>query len=759
MDPFVINFLWFIGSFLFGVMLGCMTGLIPGFHVNNVALLAVSMAPLAIGVGIPLDAVAGTIVATGTVHTFLNYIPSALVGAPDGDTALALLPGHRMLISGQAAQGVAYSARGSQMGMFLSVPLLVVARLLFGTNPGLGLYDASREILPWLLLVISTFLILTETTRLPWPVWMQKMTARMRWEFRKPLEFTIPFGHGKINRRYESLDLRLGNASRICGMLAATAFFLLSGFYGWAVFELPARSPVGIPSASLLMPGLAGLFGIANLIDIYVTTSEMPPQEPNWEMPAIKPLAVPTFLSAICSAVMAILPGMTAAQATVVVMTVRNLWGKFTDPNYIPADFEYGPGMRDFPRPGGIAAAGAGAGVGTLAVGGAAVAATTAVARRSTQTDAGSTAPVSDGASDEDVWGGESVNGGVVSGEERAKKGAIWKGLVMIVLPSLLMWDAFRSREYVCEAIPFGNPITVEGVSIQPTHELCSMLFGQTTLGISGQFQIALVIAIVALGVLLHFLEFGKLVSRRFVNSPPVIDSAGGDAVQDESGAIPATEIPAATVAGVAAGGAVVGAATAGGLSAADLAIFDGARGEAFEAAETSPDLDLDAHSHQQDLEVIAVLSSVNTSVTVMVLGFLYMVGRPRSGAALALNMMYPIDIWNSYEPPADFVRLLAITIGSGLIAVPIMLKVGKGMLKLHEMIPLRTMVGTVILFVSALVWFSTGWIGVGVLIIGTVMGLMPPRIGIRRSHGMGIILVPIMIYTFASQLDSFGFI
>ena len=33
------------------------------------------------------------------------------------------------------------------------------------------------------------------------------------------------------------------------------------------------------------------------------------------------------------------------------------------------------------------------------------------------------------------------------------------------------------------------------------------------------------------------------------------------------------------------------------------------------------------------------------------------------------------------------------------------------------------------------------------------------PRIGIRRSHGMGIILVPIMIYTFAQKLDGFGFI
>ena len=42
------------------------------------------------------------------------------------------------------------------------------------------------------------------------------------------------------------------------------------------------------------------------------------------------------------------------------------------------------------------------------------------------------------------------------------------------------------------------------------------------------------------------------------------------------------------------------------------------------------------------------------------------------------------------------------------------MIKLEKGMLKLHELIPLRTMVLSVILFVSGLVWFSTGFIGLG---------------------------------------------
>jgi len=600
LEGVMLEWAWLMAAFFIGVFLGCMTGLIPGFHVNNVALIALSMSPLAVSAGIPLEAVAAIIVSMGTVHTFLNYIPSALVGAPDGDTALALLPGHRMLISGHAAQGVAYSARGSQLGLLLSVPLLLFARLLFGTNPGLGLYEMSREVLPWLLLTISAFLILTETTRLAWPIWMQKATSWARYPLKKPIEFTIPIANWKIHRRWEAIDFRLGDNSRIAGMLAATAFFLLAGFYGWAVFILPGRSPVGMPSATLLMPALAGLFGIANLIDIYVTTSEMPPQEQNWELPPAKPLIVPCFLSSCCAAVMAILPGMTAAQATVVVMSARNFWGRLTDPDYIPADFEYGPGGVNDP----------------------AAQARIAEYRRETARLHG------------------------LDESELATTAA-----PMIVQESN-EWD------------------TVVGSEVQ-------------TIG-----------------------------TQVVANQPEIVSSE-------------------------------------------DYLMLSKAR----EVKATSPDLDLEAQTREQDLEVIAVLSATNTAVTVMVLTFLYLVLRPRSGAALALNMMYPIDQWTMIEPPSDYIRLMAITIASGLFAVPVMIKVGQGMLKLHELIPLRTLVMSVIGFVTVLVWLSTGWIGIGVLIVGTAMGLMPPRIGIRRSHGMGIILVPIMLYTFAQMYDSFGFI
>ena len=161
----------------------------------------------------------------------------------------------------------------------------------------------------------------------------------------------------------------------------------------------------------------------------------------------------------------------------------------------------------------------------------------------------------------------------------------------------------------------------------------------------------------------------------------------------------------------------------------------------------------------KQDLEVIALLSATNTAVTVMVLGFLYIIGRSRSGATLALKQMYPIDTWSGLHATTDFIRLIAITIAAGIIAVPLMRHVGRGILQLHEAVPLQSMVLGVVIFIVVLVWLSCGWVGMVVLIVGTILGLIPPRIGIRRSHAMGIIIVPIMIYTFAQKYDAFGFL
>jgi len=94
-----------------GVALGTASGLVPGLHANNFALLlaglapSVSADPLLVGVAM---------LGAGVVHSFLDIVPALALGVPDAATAVAALPGHRLVVAGAAARrsGCPRSDRG-----------------------------------------------------------------------------------------------------------------------------------------------------------------------------------------------------------------------------------------------------------------------------------------------------------------------------------------------------------------------------------------------------------------------------------------------------------------------------------------------------------------------------------------------------------------------------------------------------------------------------------------------------------------------
>src|SRR3989344_4357861 len=104
-------------AFAFGVLAGTVTGLLPGIHTNTVAILAVGALPIftryfsLIDIGIFLSAMV-------VVHSFLDFIPSLFLGAPDSDTALGVLPGHRMLLKGEGYDALKLTVVGG-IGAFV----------------------------------------------------------------------------------------------------------------------------------------------------------------------------------------------------------------------------------------------------------------------------------------------------------------------------------------------------------------------------------------------------------------------------------------------------------------------------------------------------------------------------------------------------------------------------------------------------------------------------------------------------------------
>ena len=115
----------FIISIMIGFLLGIISGMVPGIHTNTFAFILAAFAPLLVDVGFSSIDIAVIIVSNALTHTFLNIIPSVFLGAPDADTSLAVLPGHRMLLDGHGSEAVRLSALGSAGSVLVSLILII----------------------------------------------------------------------------------------------------------------------------------------------------------------------------------------------------------------------------------------------------------------------------------------------------------------------------------------------------------------------------------------------------------------------------------------------------------------------------------------------------------------------------------------------------------------------------------------------------------------------------------------------------------
>lgn len=148
-------------SLILGILAGTITGLIPGLHINLIGSILIS---LSAGFLIEINPLylAVFITAMAIAHTFIDFIPSIFIGAPDDDTILSVLPGHELLKSGRGYQAIVLTAYGSLAAIFI---------LLLISYPSIFLIKKSFPIIqiliPYILILSSLFLILTENRKIP----------------------------------------------------------------------------------------------------------------------------------------------------------------------------------------------------------------------------------------------------------------------------------------------------------------------------------------------------------------------------------------------------------------------------------------------------------------------------------------------------------------------------------------------------------------------------------------------------------------
>lgn len=265
----------FLSLVLLGMGTGAVTGLAPGLHVNNVA--AVVLATRASWVAFLLGPWAGEdpetlglllscyLLATAVSHGIFDFVPSVFLGAPTEETALTILPGHRMLLDGEGARAVSLAARGAVLGTGLSAAALVPLRLLLGSPIGL-----ARAFRPWSPFFLAGMLIALALSE-----------AR--------------FGRKRGRRVFRAIWVQG-----------------LAGLLGLAVL----RGPCGVDPNAALFPLFSGLFGLPTLaVSLWTKPGQVPPQRSEAIPPLSRSETGQALRGALAGAAVSWLPGLSGGAA------------------------------------------------------------------------------------------------------------------------------------------------------------------------------------------------------------------------------------------------------------------------------------------------------------------------------------------------------------------------------------------------------------------------------------------------------------
>ena len=253
--------------FLFlGIFAGTISGLIPGIHINLIGVIFVSLSVSLFYSVLPIYFVV-FIVAMAITHTFVDFIPSILLGCPDTDTELSVLPGHELLKKGNGYEAILLAAYGGllAMGIMLLIsPSFFIVNFLF-KNKFSEIYSVIKPSLPILLSLVSIFLIYTEKKK-----------------------------------------------------LNALFVFLLTGMLGILILNPNELLGKSLELSQPLLPLLTGLFGSSMLILSIKSKVEIPQQQITKPDKRISKQIAKAFLgSAVASPLCGFLPGLGSGQAAI----------------------------------------------------------------------------------------------------------------------------------------------------------------------------------------------------------------------------------------------------------------------------------------------------------------------------------------------------------------------------------------------------------------------------------------------------------
>lgn len=153
-----------IACFL-GILIGSITGIFPGIHVNTSGAIVFTLSPYLLQFTSP-EVICVFLASLAISHAILEFIPSTLLGVPDEGTALSILPGHRMVLEGRAKEAIRIVAIGGFGAIIVTILTLPLFAIILPS-----IHEVSKPYLWIFLLIVSIILIYRLSHNLKEIIW------------------------------------------------------------------------------------------------------------------------------------------------------------------------------------------------------------------------------------------------------------------------------------------------------------------------------------------------------------------------------------------------------------------------------------------------------------------------------------------------------------------------------------------------------------------------------------------------------------
>ena len=147
------------------------------------------------------------------------------------------------------------------------------------------------------------------------------------------------------------------------------------------------------------------------------------------------------------------------------------------------------------------------------------------------------------------------------------------------------------------------------------------------------------------------------------------------------------------------------------------------------------------------DRAYVVATSGADTATAVFAVASLAVLGAPRSGVTVAIAELGGGNGSGAASAPAfGLAGMLLVVVFAAGLGIVLLVTVGDRYLGVVRRLPRRPLVVGVLCLLFALAVGFAGMLGGAVFCVAAVVGLLPPRLGARRVHLMGVLLGPVAL-------------